>query len=1221
MCPDSEGLHAIANTTKQDREADVVFVHGLGGKSHSTWRHGCEGNEEHFFWPEELGKDLPNCGIWTVGYPAGVTTLGKPGMIIDKRAGNLSQKLANAGLGERPLLFITHSMGGLIVKSLIVGSQTLSDKDRKLIVSAVRGVVFCATPHRGTNFVDAAGKLGRYSGLADASLGGFICWAAADFFGRILRIQSHVEEMRANAEPLDILHDQFIEWQRNHQIPVDSYAENIGLFRTRWFLRLLPLSLVVPRVSANPGIAGHVPRDVDDDHLTLVKPPNRNHDVYAGVFRFITSALKPTIPPPPIIELSKILPKIELIDKNLYPQEYFTGRDWILEPIKEWLAGGTGSGVFRIEGHPGMGKTAIFFNLANKKKYRVVAVHACRHNQGDSTKAISMVKNLAIQMAESEHLREYGAILQQIAEPTIKKLDDPELGYDAGSLWRDLIAGPLKSLGPREQRVLIAIDALDEANDKNHKTPNEIAKLLTEVLDSLPDWLGVVITSRPEGLDALKRFKTLNLCGSENQLDIDQYIDKWLSSEVEKKLITCEQSKAARQVLKECSAGSFLYLIMVREAIEDNICSLKEPASLPTNLSKCYIQYFRRQFGYNLDSPEGLWRARVQPLISMVLASPEPLPLDVAREVLAWNETQERQVLRAVGSLFPIQVLVGNKCITPFHKTVADWLLDENQPGDFFTGTKQGHKSLAEYCWIKYPQKRPLRDYPFRNGAHHLLADGRVADATKLLTCLLETDHNLVGNDRDRVFYYAKLLTAAAGDPDLSEEEAKKIEPLVLQKILRGQYMTAQLKGCMLMLLRHHWLKFSEIIEELLKTDDYVIRHAIAEALADDYLESEKKSHVEEILKKEINHSDLNHRELGGYALKHICSKNREHVNPEILNPYANGEIYPYRSIIDDLMLDMVLQEFHTNHDPGWAMNLLDRDSIFWNPIWDFNQMAIDWIHAADHFVRGKEPSLGDKVAEAYSSLKQTEELRQELLRDKIGKRLSELGQNPLDGYYSLGKHPDWISNTKSVLKNLGTEDIQKVFEVFLAHPIWRVTEEAADVLAAIVDEEPKCGVIIENLFSHNLWRVQYGAAEAAFLVRTSNHNVLFKEAINKFHQHSAPLLRGNCAENLTAWLLSCNQPERDVLLREFKEVLRFWIREDYDCWVLDHIFRLLKGLTDTAPEAVLPLIETGESNLLTDVAGNKPWYQLDRQDFLKHIEMKRRQEISSKGQTGRESD
>src|SRR5437660_799847 len=108
MIPDSEGLHPIANADKPVLQADIVFVHGLGGGSHSTWRHGTQGEPGFFFWPQALGQDLPQCAVWSLGYAAGISHwFGAPGMPIQDRARNLVLKLLNKGLGKRPLIFIT----------------------------------------------------------------------------------------------------------------------------------------------------------------------------------------------------------------------------------------------------------------------------------------------------------------------------------------------------------------------------------------------------------------------------------------------------------------------------------------------------------------------------------------------------------------------------------------------------------------------------------------------------------------------------------------------------------------------------------------------------------------------------------------------------------------------------------------------------------------------------------------------------------------------------------------------------------------------------------------------------------------------------------------------------------------------------------------------------------------------------------------------------------
>jgi pimeloyl-ACP methyl ester carboxylesterase len=274
MTPDTEGLHPIANADKADRVADIVFVHGLGGSSHSTWRHGKEGASEHFFWPKELGKELPQCGVWSLGYQAGIIPwFGADGLPIEDRAVNLAHKLTTRGLGDRPVIFITHSMGGLMVKEIVVQSLTAGDPAWSALVSRIAGIVFCGTPHRGADVALMAKRLAI-----------------------ILRTQHHIRDMAAGTRHLERLHSRFVEWHRRAQPRTEAYMEGIGMKRQHGFLRWLPAVFAVKPGSADPQLAGCRCIPCHDDHLALVKPPNHDHDVYAGVKAFVDKCLPSPAP-------------------------------------------------------------------------------------------------------------------------------------------------------------------------------------------------------------------------------------------------------------------------------------------------------------------------------------------------------------------------------------------------------------------------------------------------------------------------------------------------------------------------------------------------------------------------------------------------------------------------------------------------------------------------------------------------------------------------------------------------------------------------------------------------------------------------------------------------------------------------------------------------------------------------------------------------------------
>lgn len=276
MIPDSEGLHPIANTTGPDIQADIVFVHGLAGGSHSTWRYGKEGDKDHFFWPEALGRDLPHCAIWSLGYAAGFGHwFSEEGMAIEDKAANLALKLSNGSFGDRPLVFVAYSMGGLVVKAFLTEAISQGGHDWTTVASGVRGIVFLGTPHHGSSMA-----------------------SVAQGFSVLLRTQEHLKQIKFAGPELDALHRRFVKWRKQFNCAVESYIETKGIARNGWFARFfLPSVLVVPRISGDPGLDDSTCHPIGADHISLVKPRGIDSDVYLGVKRFIEKTLSPVATP------------------------------------------------------------------------------------------------------------------------------------------------------------------------------------------------------------------------------------------------------------------------------------------------------------------------------------------------------------------------------------------------------------------------------------------------------------------------------------------------------------------------------------------------------------------------------------------------------------------------------------------------------------------------------------------------------------------------------------------------------------------------------------------------------------------------------------------------------------------------------------------------------------------------------------------------------------
>ncbi|OMO74896.1 Armadillo-type [Corchorus olitorius] len=238
------------NSESGTPQMDIVFVHGLRGGPYKTWRiaedktstkSGLvekideEAGKLGTFWPGEwLSADFPQARLFSLKYKTNLTQWSGASLPLQEVSSILLKKLVAAGIGNRPVVFVTHSMGGLVVKQILYKAKA---ENMDNLVNNTIGVVFYSCPHFGSKLADMPWRMGL-----------------------VLRPAPTIGELRSGSPRLVQLNDFLRQLHKKRMLEVLSFCETkvtpIVEGYGGWAFRME----IVPIESAYPGFGELVKR-------------------------------------------------------------------------------------------------------------------------------------------------------------------------------------------------------------------------------------------------------------------------------------------------------------------------------------------------------------------------------------------------------------------------------------------------------------------------------------------------------------------------------------------------------------------------------------------------------------------------------------------------------------------------------------------------------------------------------------------------------------------------------------------------------------------------------------------------------------------------------------------------------------------------------------------------------------------------------------------------
>ncbi|CCA76038.1 hypothetical protein PIIN_10038, partial [Serendipita indica DSM 11827] len=483
----TEDLGLFVLSTGIDPVIDIVAIHGLNGHREKTWT-----TVDGTLWLRDLlPTSLPHARVLTYGYDADTQSYECVStQTMRRHAEGLARALSRERkeVPRRPIIFIAHDLGGIILKWALVicHNQSLTSKGelRDVLVST-HAILFFGTPHSGMEGT----LLGTINRLAAAFM------KTTDII--IKDLKSHSSELE-NIQSLYIAASETIQsifFCEEYETTIDGKGENVRV----------PYHSAVIAGDRN-AIAVVLPAD----HQNLVRFQTIESNDYKTVLyylkdhfdnalqsvhgKFITEdrlrvvAKGGTIPQSADMSYIFQLPMVAFVPSSVHNTCLEGTRQAVLEAISQWANDDTsGKPIFWLCDIAGSGKSTVAMSAAERwKKEGILGgqfFFSIASSEGSTTEKFcsTIARELAQRIPDAA---------SHVAEAV--KRNPAILGCPSDEQFRTLISD---SVQHRQKPVIFVIDALDEC--KSQQQRKEILKTLTDAVKE-SRCFRIFITSRPD---------------------------------------------------------------------------------------------------------------------------------------------------------------------------------------------------------------------------------------------------------------------------------------------------------------------------------------------------------------------------------------------------------------------------------------------------------------------------------------------------------------------------------------------------------------------------------------------------------------------------------------------------------------------------------------------------------------------------------------------------